>query len=536
MQIIVHDGHEIVRNLTFEDSAIAIGSHTNCPVYLPDMRVALQQAVIVPMPGGGWMIDPVDLSYRTILNGRQITGRTELEHGDEILIFDFLIKVFFEYQSDAQITKTAAGEEVARIRQFPLPAGALIRKPNEPFTLPAGAERRLAQFARALQDCTDIAKLMDLTLRTLRAEFDPRLVWFGARRQDYGRLEFMEGHTAEGTTTKAEPPKLETYSYRCLERTQFIVVPRTGDEHAQAVMAVPLVARRGRLGVLYVDSKPDGVVYDLGHLDMLSLCAAMVATQWEALVEDQVHWQESITAGELSFVREVQSRLDPTNVPQWDELQFAVYCKPGSERSGDVYDVMRMPNGLATFFVAHVDAPPTRTALALVEMRTTFRIAAMHADPPHILLREFNWLLGAEDQDCTAGAAAIVMNPRTGAAEYALAGHVGALVIDDCGEPKDLVDPVVPTLGTIRNFAYASRPLRILPDETVVLYSAGCLSVTDSAGKPLGRNRLIEALCDGFGISASDALNHLLSDLGCFFKDGRQSDDITFVFVHRTRA
>jgi serine phosphatase RsbU (regulator of sigma subunit) len=377
---------------------------------------------------------------------------------------------------------------------------------------------------------------MDLTLRTIREEFDPRLAWFGARRQDYGRLEFMESSASEGASTKAEPPHVETYCYRCLERTQFIVVPRTGDDLVQAVMAVPLVAQRGRLGLLYVDSKPEGIVYDLGHLDRLSLYAAMVATQWEALVEEQVHVQESIAAGEQSFVREVQARLDPTSVPQWDELQFAVYCKPGFDRAGDVYDVMRMPNGLATFFVAHVDAAATRTALALVEMRTAFRIAAMHADPPHILLREFNWLLHTESERCTAGAAAIVMNPRTGAAEYAVAGNVGAIAIDDCGEPRDLIDPAVPTLGATRDFAYASRPLRIMPDETIVLYSSGCLTATDPAGQPVGRHRLTEALCDGFGISASDALNNLLGDLGPFFKDGRQSDDITFVFVHRTRG
>jgi serine phosphatase RsbU (regulator of sigma subunit) len=535
MQIVVHDGHEVIRNLSFEDSAIAIGSHTDCPVYLPDMRVAMQQAVIVPIPGGSWMLDPVDLTHKTILNGRQITGRTDLEHGDEILISDFLIKIFFEYQPDAQITKSATGEEVAKIRQYPLPPGALIRKPNEPLTVPDGAEQQLARFARALHDCTDIAKLMDLTLRTLREVFDARLVWMGARRQDYGRLEFVEGRTVDGTT-KAEPPDLEGYAYRCLERTQFIVVPRTSDETAQAAMAVPLVAARGRLGVLFVDSKPDGIVYDFGHLDLLCMYASMVATQWEALVEDQIHWQEAVTAGELSFVREVQSRLDPTNVPQWDELQFAVYCKPGLDRSGDVYDVMRMPNGLATFFVGHVDASATRTALALVEMRTTFRIAAMHADPPHILLREFNWLLSSEEAGCTAGAAAIVTNPRTGAAEYALAGNIGAIVVDDCGEARDLGDPTVPVLGTTRNYAYVSHPLRIMPDETVVLFTPGCLTVAKADGEPLGRTRLAEALCDGFGSAASDAVNNLLGDLSAFFKDGRQSDDITLVFVHRTRG
>jgi len=65
MQVVVHDGHEVIRNLKFEDSAVKIGSHSSCGVYLPDMRVAMQQVVLIPIPGGGWMLDPVDLTHRT---------------------------------------------------------------------------------------------------------------------------------------------------------------------------------------------------------------------------------------------------------------------------------------------------------------------------------------------------------------------------------------------------------------------------------------------------------------------------------------
>ena len=535
MQVVVHDGHEVIRNLKFEDSAVKIGSHSSCGVYLPDMRVAMQQVVLVPIPGGGWLLDPVDLTHRTILNGRQITGRMDLEHGDEIIISDFLLKVFFEHQTDVKFAKTVTTEEVAKIRQYPLPPGALIRKQNDPFTIPPGDERRLARFAAQLRECTDIDKLMEVTLRSLLEHFSARLVWFGARRQDYGRLEYVEGRTAEGTTT-AEPPDLETYTYRCLERTQFLVIPRTDHESTQAAMAAPLVSQRGRLGVLYVDSKPESVVYDLGHLDVLCFYASLVAVQLESIVQERIRLQEAIRAGEMSFVRELQARLDPTSVPQWDRLQFAVYCKPGLDHTGDVYDVMRMPNGLATFFVAHVNASPTRTALALVEMQAAFRVAALHGDPPHVFLREMNWLLTGDRRECTASCCTIVANPKTGAAEVATAGDIGAIVVNDCGEHRDLVDRAVPELGTLKNFAYTSSPLRLLPEETIALYTPGSYSVCDEHARALGQDRLVDALCDVFGISASDALNNLLGDLGSFFKHGRQPDDITLVFVHRTTA
>jgi serine phosphatase RsbU (regulator of sigma subunit) len=536
MQVLVHDGHDVIRNLQFDSGPIAIGSHTDCPVYLPDLRVSLQQAVLVAMPGGSWQIDPVDLSHKTILNGRHITAREELAHGDEVIISDFVLKIYFEYQTDVDVARTVTAEEVAKIRKHPLPPGALIRKHNDPFSIPPGAERRLAEFGFELRQCADISRLMEVTLRTLVKEFDARLAWFGGRRQDYGRLEFVEGRTREGTTT-VEPPALETCTFRCLERTQFLLIPRMDSDQCHSAMAVPLVSRRGRLGVLYVDSSPASPMFDLGHLDRLCLYASLAAVQLESIVQEQIRLQESIRAGELSFVREIQSRLDPTNVPQWDRLHFAVYCKPGLDHTGDIYDVMRMPNGLSTFFVAHVKGPPTQTALAMVQIWAAFRVAALHADPPHVFLREINWLLYDDTgTGCTASCCAIVTNPSTGAAEYATAGNIGAVVVDDCGEPRELADRRIPELAAEKNFAYASKSLRLMPEETVVLYTPGSCSVCDQNGHPLGESRLVESLCDGFGVPASDALNNLIRDLADFFIQGRQPDDITLVFVHRAEA
>ena len=162
--------------------------------------------------------------------------------------------------------------------------------------------------------------------------------------------------------------------------------------------------------------------------------------------------------------------------------------------------------------------------------------AALHADPPHVLLREMNWLLGDDRTPCTATGCAIVINPKTGAAEYATAGSVGAVVVDDCGEPRQLTEAGIPDLGSLRNYAYASKPLRIQAEETLVLYTPGAFAVRNEEGQALGQGRLTEALCDGFGIPASDALNNLLADLSGHFKQGRQPDDITFVFMHRTEA
>ena len=152
-------------------------------------------------------------------------------------------------------------------------------------------------------------------------------------------------------------------------------------------------------------AKHDAPSYEEPDLEILTLLGAAIAKQLELAVRDLVRKQQAIEAGEWSFMRELQSKMDPTNVPQWDGLQLTVYCKPGLECAGDIYDVMRLPNGLAAFMCGHVVGTPTIAALAMAEVRASFRFAGLHSDPPHVIFRALNWLL--HDPQCPASLCAV---------------------------------------------------------------------------------------------------------------------------------
>jgi len=47
---------------------------------------------------------------------------------------------------------------------------------------------------------------------------------------------------------------------------------------------------------------------------------------------------------------------------------------------------------------------------------------------------------------------------------------------------------------------------------------------------------VIDSIRDGFGQSASVALDDLVQDHAGHFKQGRQADDITIMFLHRIAA
>ena len=530
MHIVVSKQDTVVQSLTLSTDVVEIGSDPDVQVYLPDGRIAPHQASLLSVEGG-WVVEPVDRRHALILNAEVAEERAPIKNGAEIRLGDFALKIYIDMDEDAPPVKSAVTEEVAKLREHALPHGSVTRKEKE-ITLAPDARGRAADFALRLHECIDFTGLLNKSAGALLKVFDARMVWIGVRRQGYGELEFIAGERKDGKTV-GDPPGLPTFRYRCLEHDQFIVVPRADERETESTLAIPLITSRGRLGMIYIDSPAGARPYGTPHLDELTMYGALIGRQLEAIVAEQVHLQEAVNSGELAFVREVQARMDPTTVPQWDELQLAVYCKPGLKRAGDVFDVMRLPNGLASFLVAHAEASSTRTALAMAEVRAAFRMAAMHADPPHIFLRALNWLLRADRDAGRLHCAAVVMNPKSGACEYATAGDIGAIVVDHSGEPRVLADPAVEALGQGQEYNRLARSERLAPKETLVFYTAGCWNVTDPNGNRLGVGPLTGALCDGFGQPAAGALDELLSDLGAFFKKGRQPDDITMLFVHR---
>jgi len=530
VQVVVSKRDSVIMSLSFETDVITIGSDPDAQVYLPDTRLAPQQAEL-RLSEGGWAVEPLDHQHALILNAGVAETRTPVKSGDQIHLGDFAVKVYIDSGQSAVPVKTAVTEEVAKLRRHALPPGSAIHKEDN-IELTPTAQARVAEFALRLPECIDFDGLLNVSSRALEKAFGARLVWIGVRRKTHGELGFVGGKRQDGKAV-VDPPHLDTWLYRCVEKNQFILVPRTAEKGTTSALIVPLTTGRGCLGVIYIDSPAGAAPYDKLHLDELRMCGVLIVRQVESVIAEHTRKQEAAVTGELAFIRGIQARMDPATLPHWDQLQLAVYCKPGLERTGDLFDVMRLPNGLASFLVANAEGSRTRAALAMAEIRAAFRMAAMHADPPHILMRALHWMLRADRDPCLLQCATIVVNPKTGSCEYATAGNIGAIIVGSTGELRVLANPTTKALGHDDEYDLPARSERITPGETLALYSPGCRSIIDANANRLGDGPLTGALCDGCGQSATAALEEVLTDLSAFFSEGYQPDDITMLLAHR---
>jgi serine phosphatase RsbU (regulator of sigma subunit) len=535
MRILVRDGQDLIDTLTFKTRRLTIGSDTQCDVTINDQRLKPVQAAISPQPDGSWRLDNTANDPILTLNNRPVHESTIIQHADEIRLFDYLISVYNssnQEMSDKPAATTMINRQASQLRAHPLPPGSTTKRENDDATLPAPFANTLARLHQHATECTDIAKLIEFTIETLLQQFDGRVAFVGTRKRNYGPLEFEQGRHRDGHSV-GRPHDFDHILYRCLESEQRICIPRSKGDDIESAIAAPITSDGSDLGILYVDRKKSSHPLSESDLDRLTFFASTIAAQLDRIEQNQNQTRIAVNVGQVAFVREIQARLDPSNVPQWKNLQLAAYCKPGSTRGSDIFDIMQLPNGLAAILVATLDGQPTRVAMAMAEVRAAFRIAGLHADPPHMFLRAINWMLTQDREPCTMNAVAIVMNPNTGTMELSSAGTIDALLIDAQSDARQLAAHNIPPVGSAPTFAYEPIKERISPGETLALLTAGCFSVTDTQDRTLERQSVFESIRDGFGQSAAIALDELIADHASFFKNGQQPDDITILMFHR---
>ena len=521
-----------VRDLEFRNKSVAIGSHSKSQVQIPDVQLAAHHATLEPV-GDNWFYQPTTRDDgQTKINGQPVDGRVKLSDGDVIAITYFEIKFTLEPEIEVVLPEPGQSGELAMIRNFPLPPRSTVRKPDADVSLTPERQKAFALLSLELARCPDLPRLLERTTELLETELSARMVWMGVRKDTNGPVEFVEGRL-DGASAMIEPPKLETYVYRCLKRTQFIIVPRTGDGVTQSVLAVPILSDRGAIGLLFADTARRTRVFDEADLDFLTITATILAPILDAMLLGSSPSLAALGGGGIGFDEPLSPRTDPATLPQWPKLQLAQFSAAGSQTRGDFFDLTRMPNGLAAVIVGRLDTDPELTAQRIAEVRGAVRIASLHADPPGVQLRALNWMLSDDTNPCSLDAAIVVINPKTGAAEISSAGAIGAVMIREGGKTKRLTGSDVPPVGNGKTVEYASTTTRIRDGETLALYTPGVLATEDETGGRLDRRQLRRALGNTFGQPADGAIDRLLSDLEPYLKNANPTDDITLLLGHR---
>lgn len=536
MRLIVLQNDAMIADVICGRETIYVGSHEDCRIQLADPRIAAQQAVVYPDASGTWLIEQLAPECMLHVNSMMLTDRMELKTGDEVRILDYALRVYPEHgeQPTQRAMLGMSRAALERFAQSKLPFGAVTKRPDEQLMLQPGQADAIGRAALAVSGSATVEEFMNGALQHLMTLFGAQRVWIGVRRVTYGPMEYEEGRLITGQPSDL-PEIGRDLRPRVLDRAQFVLVPVISKEDRTSVIVGPLVIPDGVLGMVYLDCGESGRRFDVRDLDYFILQLNVFAHQLDAIFKATARIRAAMIDGQVSVAHEIQARLTPRKLPQWEgQLVCGAFREPGRERTGNIYDVVRLPNNLAAFMIAHTPATGALPTMLMVQAQTAFRSGVMHQDTPAVCLRTLNWLLydGQRDHplECFVG----VIEPSTGVMRYSVAGHLGAYIIGQRGEERRLTSKEPsPPLGAAKSTVYPLLSEQLEPSETLVLFTPGVVTAKNRRDEVFGEERFVNLLCDAFGQLASAVLKDMLTDLRNFTEGGSQPDDITVILAHR---
>lgn len=538
MRIIIKEGESMVADLSFtEEEDIAVGSEPDCNVQLVHPEISGRQLLISPTEGGQWLIENLDPDTKVLINDRALTERTTLSHDDEIVINDYHLEIYLQDEKEEVLDAEpeVSAEELAKIRQYPLPAGSLVRLQSDALSLDRSQLYRLSEATLPLDRCIDLPGLVDAAVDITLSLFDARCAWIGLRRKARGELDVQGGKLASGQTTDVNAI-IELLLYRCVTRRQHVLIRRVRDHSLIATAAgVPLVSRLGTLGMIYVDRAQRAPRLRSSDLDLLSALSTHFVAKAEELMHGQARRTAELSAAEIGVVHQIQAHLDPKVSANFGRLRTAAYSRSGQHNPGDVYDVMPHPDtNITAFMLGHVNGTGALLALSMARLHSTFRVGFLHNDPPHALARTLNWLMHTEKDPTNVDAVFLLIDPPSGKFKYARGGKIGAFIVDSNGQPRALTGADAPAIGTQRTYQYESNMGQLADGETLVLYTRGVASCLDAEGNRFGEHRFIELVCDGFCQPPTTTIQDVTDEIVSFCGGTPQSDDMSIVLLNRS--
>jgi len=126
-----------------------------------------------------------------------------------------------------------------------------------------------------------------------------------------------------------------------------------------------------------------------------------------------------------------------------------------------------------------------------------------------------------------------VIDVSTGTMTYCNCGHNPPIVVHRGEGALEALPSCGPPAGVRENASYVTRTIRLLPGDTLLLYTDGVTEAENAQSAQFGVKRLEQTLFEVRGHPARMVVEHVIRRISDFTKGAPQSDDITCMSIVR---
>ena len=283
--------------------------------------------------------------------------------------------------------------------------------------------------------------------------------------------------------------------------------PRTAvdrDHRPRAYM--PIIANGRSIGccVLEFPAQRDRLPAE----EEIALAALMLGQIGQALERVYAHEAEN------TFARTIQQSLLPPTLPMRPETLVTSRYLPATEGTsvgGDWYDVIPLPDGCIGLTIGDVEGHSAQAAAVMGHLRSAGLAYATEGHEPATVLERMDRLLHVLGASLYATCCCLWLDPATGVAKVATAGHHLPLVSPAPGELASLDVPVGPPLGLGNGHHHEQREITLQPGSVTALFTDGLLD-TRGLGPEDALSRLAAELSDSGRENMETLADHLVSE------------------------
>jgi serine phosphatase RsbU (regulator of sigma subunit)/catechol 2,3-dioxygenase-like lactoylglutathione lyase family enzyme len=232
---------------------------------------------------------------------------------------------------------------------------------------------------------------------------------------------------------------------------------------------------------------------------------------------------------ELQIAKQVQARLFPQMFPSLKTLDYAGICIQARQVGGDYYDFLNLGQERLGLVLGDISGKGIAGALLMANLQANLRSQCIVAvNDQQRLLCSVNRLFYDNTADSSYATLFFAeYDDQAQRLRYTNCGHLPALLLRGDNSVERL-DSNCTVLGLFREWDCSIGECRLLPGDSIALYTDGVTESFNSAGEEFGEERLTEALRRNRELPSQDLLAAVVDDVRKF-SPGEQYDDITLI-------
>jgi sigma-B regulation protein RsbU (phosphoserine phosphatase) len=254
--------------------------------------------------------------------------------------------------------------------------------------------------------------------------------------------------------------------------------------------------------------------------------------------------QENVRLGtELEVAQRIQAMILPreAELSECGDLEVVARMQPATEVGGDLYEVLRRPDGSIAFAIGDVTDHGLASGLVMLMSQTALRTcledarfdlvqALVHVNS--VIFKNVQTRMGDFRNLSLA-----LLDYKEG--RVRLAGqHESVLLLRKGGDSVEEIDTMDLgcAIGLVDDVAPMTNEMsfEISPGDLMLLYTDGVTEAEDGKGEQYGIGRLKESIVRHRNMGVKDVMQRVFDDVICWIGQAPVHDDITMVVVRRT--